>query len=317
MDALQIIKNKLGVNLTPCNGSTSNEWYGACPFCEKGKLTGEDRFRVWVGAGKEGVGAFWCRQCGTRGFVDSLDDTDLTPEEKRLRRIEAEQEQARRERRELEKRMTALERMAQCTDHLEYHRTLSAEDRQWWYSQGILDPEIDFYQLGVCYGCPVHPSHPISMTIPVYDSHLERLLNIRHRLLGMDKDKYRPHMAGLPVTLFDSRLVHTEKELHVTEGEKKAIVLTANGFPSVGVFGTAGFNLSWLKHFSKVRQLWILPDPDAQDSWMKLGRQIAQEADWLDVRVATLPCKPDDFFIDEVGDADDFERVIKWAKKID
>jgi DNA primase len=43
------------------------ELYGPCPFCE----TGNDRFRVWPREGRDSIGKYWCRQCGTKG--DAID----------------------------------------------------------------------------------------------------------------------------------------------------------------------------------------------------------------------------------------------------
>ena len=105
----------------------------------------------------------------------------LTSEELRLRRIEAELARQDRKQREIERRLSALERLNRSNDHLLYHSLLDAGDRQWWHSQGINDASIDAYQLGVCYNCPTDYQHRPSYTIPIYDSRGETLLNIRHR----------------------------------------------------------------------------------------------------------------------------------------
>jgi hypothetical protein len=109
--------------------------------------------------------------------------------------------------------------------------------------------------------------------------------------------------------------VRSEKHLLLTEGSKKAIVASQNGYPSVGVFGKNGFNLAWLKHFSNVQSLWLVPDPDAYDAWVKLAHQIRGESKHLDVRVAQLPDKPDDFLI-RYG-ADVFGNWLSYAKRVD
>ncbi len=53
MDILDYLEN-IGVSLKRCG---NNEYMGACPFCG-----GEDRFRVWVDEGLDGLGKWACRQ---------------------------------------------------------------------------------------------------------------------------------------------------------------------------------------------------------------------------------------------------------------
>jgi len=283
------------------------EAHGPCPICGQAD---EDGFILWEN------GRYLCRPGGCEGWLDEDEQHTWTKEEIRLRRIEAEQARAARERLEIKRRLSALEQLNQGHDHIDYHKLLDATDRQWWHDQGIIDASIDAYQLGVCYNCPTDSQHRPSYTIPIYDSHHTALLNIRHRLMGVvDGDRYRPHMAGLPgKALFNSELVHAERDLYLAEGCKKAIVLTQHGIPAMGVLGKYGFNLAWLKHFSKVKNLTLCPDPDAIQSWQKLGQQIVG-ASSMTVRVCSLPMKPDDLFI-AGGTVQDFEQYLKQARRI-
>jgi len=41
---------------------TAGEWAGPCPSCG-----GDDRFRLFLGQGKDGLGRYWCRRCETSG----------------------------------------------------------------------------------------------------------------------------------------------------------------------------------------------------------------------------------------------------------
>jgi len=168
---------------------SGDEAHGPCPICGKAD---EDGFVIFSDGGT------WCRAGDHTGWLDDDQKQTWTAEEMRLRRIEAEQARARRERSELRRRLTALEQLNQGHDHIDYHNLLDTDDRRWWNEQGINDDSINAYQLGVCYNCPTDVQHRPSYTIPVYDSHHARLLNIRHRLMGViDGDRYRPHMAGL------------------------------------------------------------------------------------------------------------------------
>ena len=46
---------------------------GPCPFCN----AGTDRFTIFIGQGREGLGRYWCRQCGAHGdAIQFLRDID-------------------------------------------------------------------------------------------------------------------------------------------------------------------------------------------------------------------------------------------------
>lgn len=289
--------------------STHDEACSPCPFCG-----GDDRFVLWIN------GYWMCRpgagHCGQQGWIDDDKSFVPTPEERRTRRIEAEQNRARVERETLRRTLTALQQMAHCTDHIEYHKCLDEGDRNWWHAQGVNNASISDYELGVCYGCPTDREHRPSYTIPVYDSSGKRLVNIRHRLIDAPNgDKYRPHCAGLGRALFNARLVKEEPDIVMTEGAKKAIVCGQQGFPTVGIFGKSGFDMRWLKHFESVNRLWIALDPDAYDGAYRLGKEIASESGIKEVRVCSFPTKPDDYFL-HGGDAAGFLRTLELGRRM-
>lgn len=73
MTLLDIVQQR-GMQLRPIKGG--EEYYGGCPGCGS---SGErsDRFRLWPRGGKDGRGAYWCRQCGKKGdAVQFLIDFD-------------------------------------------------------------------------------------------------------------------------------------------------------------------------------------------------------------------------------------------------
>jgi len=283
---------------------SSHEACGPCPICRKAE---KDGFVVFDDGG------YLCRPGNHTGWLDE-EEQKLSAEERRLLAIEAEQRRARRERERMQRQLTAIERMLHCTDHIAYHKLLDDSDRQWWHEQGIHDPQIDEYKLGICYNCPTAPRH-VSYTIPVYDSTWTKLLNIRHRLADATTgDRYRPHMAGLPgKLLFNARWTQQHEEIVLVEGAKKSIVVSAQAMPAVGIFGAAGFDMRWLPHFSNVKRLYVALDPDVPDKAMALGRDIASNSK-MDVRVATFPTKPDDFFL-VGGTPKEFRDFLRWAKK--
>ena len=274
--------------------ATGEEYVGPCPFCRGG----EDRFHVWAERGN-----YWCRMCDTKGWVSESDREFTTQElhDLRLRSLERKQE-------ETERRLTALEQMARCRDHLAYHAQLDDDDRAYWNGQGMWDETINRYLLGICYDCPT-ARHHASYTIPVINR--GKLVNIRHRIVDAPSgDKYRPHMAGLGNTLFNADNLYAGHEsLIVCEGEKKSIVLDQWGFPSVGIMGKAGFPPHWAQRFEGFQRVNVALDPDATDEAHKLARLFGDRG-----RVVVLPCKADDFFL-AGGTDQNFKAFLRWAKK--
>lgn len=308
-DAISFVEKKFGITLRHKCGE---EWCGPCPFCG-----GVDRFLTFE------KGNYMCRpgdgHCGRKGWLDEFVDdktwSKLTDHEKRIITLERNQATLERKQDEIRKRVDALSVMRQSRDHIQYHDQLDAADYQHWSEQGIFKESVDFYKLGICYSCPLAQNHP-SWTIPVYDSHWENLLNIRHRLIDVESgDRYRPHMAGLGSQLFNSRFVLTEKELVLVEGEKKSIVVSDLATPAIATSGTA-FNMAWLRHFIEVQRLNIAFDPDATEKAWRLGVAIKKKAPHIDVRVCTLPAKPDNLLTFLGGDRSDFMPFIDLARKV-
>ncbi len=273
-----------------------HEATSACPFCQDG----DDRFHVFEDGG------YWCRVCDAKGWID--DDhrkpTEAERTEMRLRALE-------RHRIAQERRLTALERMHKCQDHLDYHRMLDTDDRRYWNSQGINDESMDTYQLGICYACPTDKLHRPSYTIPVINR--GQLCNIRHRIIGAEGgDKYRPHIAGLGNTLFNAGNLYNPKlnTMTIVEGEKKSIVLSQHGIPNVGAFGARAFAPHWAQRFERFQQVHVMFDPGAED-------QARQVAGYFDGRgyVVRLPSKPDDFLV-EGGTAAQLREFVRLAWRV-
>ena len=264
----------------------AQEWrsLNGCPKCgDGGKGVGSDRFRLF----DDDKPLVWCRKCGFTAFIDNLDGSNKPTEaellELRLRHIERRQEDA-------ERRLSALEQMARCTDYLAYHRNMNDEAWLYWNTQGMMSETITRYQLGYCSRCPTdHDARP-SYTIPVING--GKLRNIRHRLIGADNgDKYRPHMAGLPATLFNADYVTSPQgpTILIVEGEKKSIITAQTGFANVGIMGQAAFKPEWARAFTPFEVVYIALDPDAATKAYETAKLFEQRG-----RVVSLPEKLDD-----------------------
>jgi hypothetical protein len=284
-------------------------FHSSCPECG-----GDDR---WVCYDN---GFFECRSgaghCGKSGWLDDDKPQNLSPDEIRFRKLEAEAARAKREREETRKRTTALEKMMQSQAHVKYHKLLNNDDmRCLWYVEGMTDALIDEYLLGICYECPTARDFP-SLTIPVFDSEWSKLLSIRHRLMGKKKDRYRPHAKNLGIQLFNSRWVKKYDTLAIVEGSKKSIITSDVFMPSVGILGATNFDMRWLKHFGKVKKLYIALDPDVlREAWM-LGHKIKEQLPRMEVRIVNVPTKIDDAFVKYGCTESQMQEIFDLSREI-
>jgi len=297
LDPISYVETTFGIALKRAG---KDEWAGPCPWCG-----GKDRFHVWE------RGNYWCRpgpgHCGAEGWVDKLAGKDAPTAEQRLEWRVAKLE---RQQQEHEERLSRLEEMARCQDHVAYHAGLTDEAREYWWGEGITDESIERYLLGWCPRCPTYPESP-SYTIPVVRR--GALQNIRHRLQHPNgKGKYRPHRSGLGNSLYLADLLdEPRKSIIVTEGEKKAIVATQSGFPAVGICGKRSFNREWLEWFDEIQVVYIALDPDATESAFRLGALFGDRA-----RVARLPAKLDDMIVRFGANSDDIDAYMRTARPV-
>lgn len=282
----------------------ATEWAGACPWCG-----GKDRFHIWQ------RGNYWCRpgigHCGRSGWLDELDGVNaLTPQERLELRVAALERKAE----EHEQRLSRLEQMHQCNDHLTYHDNLTSNVTavDYWMNEGMNPHTIHDYKLGFCFSCPTAPSHA-SYTIPVL--YHGKLYNIRHRLTHPPSSggKYRPHMAGLPAMIFNAdHLDNDTPACLILEGEKKSIVVTQEtGWTNIATMGAQSFKSVWATKLDKFTWVYVLFDPDAME-------RAALVASYFDKRgrLVELPVKADDFFVRYGGTAQDFQAYIDRARPV-
>lgn len=305
IDAVGLVERHFGRRMVRVSGS---EYYSpdGCPWCG-GKPGKSDRFRLFLTGNSAGP-RVWCRRCGKVAFVDALDSvTELTDEEKnelRLAAIEARQE-------EQDRRVSTLEKMHECRDHIGYHENTipNGHGLDYWLAEGITVPLIEKWKLGYCVSCPTASFSP-SFTIPYMAR--GQLWDIRHRLESPNgSGRYRRHMAGLPHLLFNGDgLYRDTDDIYIVEGEKKGIVLEdRTGSNFVAVPGASGFKKAWASKFDRFKNIYVLYDPDATD-------KAAEVASWFGDRgrIIYLPLKADDFFVRAGASKRDFERFVSIAR---
>lgn len=280
----------------------AHEASSSCPLC--GQAT-RDGFLIFDDLG------FWCRKCGQSGRLNRDTNHRLTSEElieirlRRLERLDAEKET----------RLQALERMAHCHDHEQYHDAAinSTTAMEWFISQGIQPWAVFDYKLGTCPRCPTDREGRPSYTFPIWRKD-GPLWSIRHRLQGADSDKYRPHRRNLGRQLVNAQLLGDWSDrVIVVEGVKKARVIQQYDLPVVGILGKTGFEDRWLSWFHPSASICIALDPDAQECADKLAHRIAQHG--KPVSIARFPMKPDDLFI-AGATVDEWESYIHLARRI-
>jgi len=297
-EAITEAQKKWGIELK--ESRNHKEAHGICPLC--GNQPG--------GAHKDGFmifenGGYYCRKCERKGWIIDGKGEPLTQSEINAIQIA----QMRRKQAEIETRLTALERMATMMPVADrYHQQLTNEDRWHWADQGIFTEAQDKYKLGVCHHCPLKPDTP-SYTLPVING--GNLRNIRHRLQVDDGDRYRPHIVGLPQTLFGADNLKTSGEVGIVEGGKKHVVLSQyDEIPAtVGVMGCSGFKESWARHFVHFKIVYVMYDPDVPGKAQKLAGLFGSRG-----RVVKFPVKPDDFFSQYDGTPAQFMEYVRLAR---
>jgi len=109
--------------------------------------------------------------------------------------------------------------------------------------------------------------------------------NIRFRRLGDDGPKYLG-LAGFETRLFNSRAVlEGPDEIHITEGELDAIVLSQLGLAAVGVCGSNGWKGHHPRLFVGARSVFVWGDGD--DAGKNFSRDVAKSLP--NARVVRVP----------------------------
>jgi hypothetical protein len=294
-----------------------------CPMCGKEAKKHQTHFSFRYDQAQDVAGGycFVCdgsisiRQLAEHYGIDVGGGSQLTEQELRIMRLEAEQRRQAAKQAELERRLSALEQMHRCQDHLRYHNQMNDEHRAYWRSQGIYERAMDNFVLGYCEKCPTCRQSP-SYTIPVFGYNSE-LVNIRHRLTDEVGGKYRPHLAGLGSQLFGADVLKQAPErVLILEGEKKAIVYRQHGFNAVGTMGKSyRWRQQWFDWFEGTREIIVCLDPDAEANAWNLG-ELFVRAGFRGARVATFPVKPDEMIFRHGATIEDVEAILNTARPV-
>jgi DNA primase len=289
---------------------TAHEWSSSCPFCG-----GEDRFIFWPDDGN-----YWCRKCEASGFVGTGYSYQLTPEQ--LAGIEARREQNRRE--EQKRRQQAIDKVMTMEERVIWYHQQVQNALDYWTQQGLSSDTIERYKLGYADKCPTYQDSP-SYVIPIYQRY--KLVSIRHRLARPNGcGKYRPEFAGLPAQIFNvdalqgGELPFTflhPNDIILVEGEVKTMVLDQLGFKVVGIPGFNAWTNDWQNYFDGAQTVYIAFDPGSEAIGAKayqIGKVIKSKC--YQVKVASIPTKPDDFFVKYKGGIDDFVRILKQGRAV-
>lgn len=295
----------------------SGGWkFWLCPFhTEKTPSFGvkDDNYHCF-GCDVSGDVITWFIEYGGLSYEEidlKVGGVEVDSEEARLRRLERETRELKRKQEEHERRLSALERIHNCTDHIRYHETMPEEAFYYWNTQGMMQETIERYKLGYCHRCQTDKDGRPSYTIPVMSN--GKLWNIRHRLLGAGNgDKYRPHMSGLPTVLFNADDLRAGSHtILIVEGEKKSIIASQEGFCNVGIMGATSFNTVWVPKFSMFSRVCVCLDPDAT----KKASEIAQLFNGRG-RLVVLPEKLDDLIVQYGATARDIAGFIELGRKV-
>lgn len=302
------------------------EWL--CPFHQektpslKAQKDG-DWFKCF-GCGKHGDAIDFVRLMENLGFWATIDKLgggyllQVADPKKALEiqaEIKAENERKRAEQ-ESERQKTALERLATMAGKVDWYHSQVGQALNYWHSQGLTDYTINLFKLGYAPECPTYRQSS-SYVIPYFQQN--QLISIRHRLANPNGcGKYRPEFRELPNQLFNldcltgdpfdgfSQLNNDEAVL--VEGEVKALVLYQYQFRAVGIPGKSSWQTSWCQAFKGLKRVYIALDPDADDKAWQIGHELAKAGP--EVKVVTLPSKPDDMFTLYGCTTKDFHKIL-------
>jgi hypothetical protein len=286
----------------------------SCPFCG-GDVhpDGEwpDRCVLWTDTHP----SLHCRVCGKVAYPDQFGDRTVqppTPAELAARRQERiAQEEAR--------RRSAERALAHLRDEelwMRYYEELerSHEGRAYWERRGIPPFWVEWWKLGwnphSAWGCP-------TATIPIFDVGWQPL-NIKHRLIGVEKGKYRYELAGLEQPMFlcnpnDALAGH----VYAVEGElKAAVTFAAIDSADVCMVGLPGTSPSPAivaqLAGDDVERVTLVMDPGAELEAENLALRIGTKK----VRVLIPPMKIDDAIIAMGATGPDVRRWLRQAREV-
>lgn len=154
-----------------------------------------------------------------------------------------------------------------------------------------------------------------AVMIPWFDSTMQNVVMVQHRLIGSDAPGGRYRSKGRTDTLFNARRIASplDDTLIVVEGAKKAACLESHGLRSVvAVLNKAGWHEKFASRLGAFERVVFALDPDATSEAVAGALTIAGGRG----RVAVLREKPDDFLV-RTQDPDLLMRRIAAARRVD
>lgn len=201
---------------------------------------------------------------------------------------------------------------------VEYHNNLLESEfaQREWKKRGVTEWHWNKWLLGFK---PNHWGYGNALSIPFIEG--EDVRTIRHRILKpVGKFRYLPETEGAGSWLFNGDLLHESMPyVIVVEGEIKCMVLSSFGEPCVGVTGINILPPQYLTALSKVRVVYVLPDPSLN------SRKIVSPYDipWVkslykevELRILVLPEKVDDWLLLDPNNFKYFQAAKIEAKRV-
>lgn len=276
------------------------EFHSPCPECG-----GRDRMIWW----ERGNG--WCRQCDFKTWIDDgLKVENLAERAAYLAQCIAKEKK-------IEQDKLAAWQDGFKTGYLwGWHDAMTATQREWWHSQGIDDEMIDLYALGYCRNkiVKVGDNEYITAnayTIPILDPHTGKLVNIQYRLENPPAGvgKYRQENDLQARNFYASGKLG--EDVIIVEGAKKALVLYYKLGQVLNVVGLPGITprAELIDELADFKRKYFIPDPGVCE------KQIGRFAERLtNLRLVTLPVKPDDAFVNYGMERDDLRAMFRTAR---
>lgn len=149
-----------------------------------------------------------------------------------------------------------------------YHLAATAQAVEWLERRKISTQTADTFRLGVVTDpSPGHERFRGMLSIPYLDKD-GIALTVRFRCIE-DHD-HREHFHGKYMSIPEDRprmfnigAVHrAENEIHVTEGEFDAMILSQLGLHAVGIPGSQGFAGHHRRMLAGFSRIWVWGDPD-------------------------------------------------------
>lgn len=264
--------------------TSRRQFNSPCPRCG-----GDDRFSI-----SSEYGGYWCRQCDLKGFLD--DDNKKVKRDPLL--IQKHIEEIARKKQEQEGKDRAWATGFNVGNSWRYwHDQMKPHHRKWWWTQGISDFWVDYYELGFIPEKEIYHKEERyivpAYSIPVRDPETWQIVDMHYRIanppVGVQKYRYQD---GVTAKSFYARKGNTDTAF-VLEGAKKAIVLNAFLNEEYQVVGMPGCmpHISVIEKLKVFRNIWLILDPGTENAVKRFKEIIPR------TRVVTVPDKIDDIII--------------------